>query len=468
MAVWGVVGLGVVAVGVLIFVLLTRPDDESTADKSPDKGDATKQAQANAAKSDKPKPAASDDAPPPTKSAKGDPDNPDGANNKPADKPNDQPAPTPSDKPPETPTEQPTPPVAPPAVAVKQFRGIEEVPTGDRPAALDLLIADSVAMLAAGKFDEFFATHVDPRDRGATPPAVGRRRRDDSPYDVLAQGTDKIAAILSGIGDRQPHLFEDGKIAVFELSASTRPTFVEHDGTWYLSRGVATSMDRRFKALTDQEEIIYLLEITSGQRAVAPADAGREGTEQGIVEQLTQMGAIVALTHPDEEYRRSAVMITSKFKGGDDGLALLGQLSDRSQMVALVIDGMTGSNITEEIGLMELDGLEYLEYLRFVNTPVTRHPVTVHFADMSRLKTLIFDGGDQVSDVQINDHLRNAADLRRLSIKGDRISDSTLEYIKSRFAGLVSLDLDVPPGAVTPAAIADLRKAIPGLWVDMR
>jgi hypothetical protein len=178
------------------------------------------------------------------------------------------------------------------------------------------------------------------------------------------------------------------------------------------------------------------------------------------------MGAIIALTHPDEEYRRSAVMITRKFKGGDEGLALLGQLSDRSQMVALVVDGMSGSNITEEVGLMEFDGLEYLEYLRFVNTPVTRHPVTVHFAEMSRLKTLIFDGGDQVSDAQINDHLRTAADLQRFSIQGDRITDSTLEYIQSRFPGLTSLELNVPQGAVTPGAVANLRKALPGLWVD--
>jgi hypothetical protein len=109
--------------------------------------------------------------------------------------------------------------------------------------------------------------------------------------------------------------------------------------------------------------------------------------------------------------------------------------------------------------------LTYLEYLRFTNVPVQRHPVTVHFQEMSRLKTLILDGGTQVGDVQISDHLRTCVELKRLSLKGDRISDSTLDRLK-KFTLLESLELNLPSGAVTAAGVADLRKSIPGLWID--
>ncbi len=456
-AVWAVIGLGVVAVGALIVVLATRTGDDETADKPKDKS-ANRSADKSTAKN------AADEKGSANAAGKKDDDAPKRSDAKTGGSA-DKPLPSPNEKPVVKPGEEPVSPAVPPTVAVKEFRGIEEVPIGERPASLDTVISDSVALLEAGKFDEFFATHVDPRDRGATPPAVGRRRRDDLPYDVLAQGTDNITRILAGIGKRMPHLFEDGTIAVFDLAPRTRPTFVEHEGKWYLSRGLATSMKRRFANLTEEQEIIYLLEITSGEPAVGPADAQRDGTEQGVIEQLLQLGAYVALSHPDQEYRRSAVMITNKFEGSDDGLALLGQLSDRSQMVALVVDGMSGANITEEIGLLEFDGLTYLEYLRFVNTPVLRHPVSIHFADMSRLKTLTFDGGDQVGDIQISDHLRKCAELKRLSIEGDRISDSTLERFK-KFTLLESLELNVPSGSITPAAVANLRKSMPGLWVE--
>ncbi|MEX2188234.1 MAG: hypothetical protein WD875_15615 [Pirellulales bacterium] len=438
-----------------------RSGKEETADNSAEKNAAHSDTKDNEAskKTDHPQPAAKDGkATPPQANSDSDPN---GDGKKPTVAANEKPAEAPIEKP----SVQPVTPATPPAAAVKEFRGIEEVPIGERPAALETMIADSVVLLEADKFDEFFATHVDPRDRGPTPPAAGRRRRNDSPYDVLNQGTERIATILSGIGQRKPHLFEDGKIAVFDLSSRTRPTFVEIEGKWYLSRGVATSMDRRFANLTPAQEIVYLLEVTSGEPAVGPADAQREGTEQGIIEQLVQMGAYVALSHPDQEYRRSAVMITEKFKGGDAGLALLGQLSDRSQMVVLVVDGITGANITENVGFFEFASLEYLEYLRFVNPPPLTIPLTVHFQEMGKLKTLIFDGGDLVGDTQISDHLFRAAELKRLSIKGTRISDSTLERLK-KFTVLESLELDVPAGAVTPAAIADLRKSKSGLWVE--
>jgi hypothetical protein len=146
-------------------------------------------------------------------------------------------------------------------------------------------------------------------------------------------------------------------------------------------------------------------------------------------------------------------------------LALLGKLNEISQMTVLVVDGMAGSNITEEVGFMEFDGLEHLEYLKFINTPPLQHPVTVHFANMGKLKTLIFDGGDKVSDAQISDHLRGAVELKYLSIKGSRFSDSTLERLKT-FTFLESVSLDLPPGSVTPVGIADLRNSKSGLWID--
>lgn len=464
-AVWGVIGLGVVGVAVLAIVLLMQRDNKDDSIAKPDKKaaakDASKDETPNDKKSDEKKPADKDqsDAKPAEKDAKS-------ANGKPQDDPTTKPKP-PTDKPRDKPAEKPVTPAPEeaPAIVVKQFRGIEEVPTGDVPAALTNVITESVGLLKAGKFAEFFEQHVDPRDRGATPPAAARRTKNQSPYDVLAQGSEKTGDILAGIGDRKPHLFEDGKIAVFDLSPFTRPTFVEHEGRWYLSRGVKTHMERRFLPLTEEQEIIYLLEIAHGKPAVGPADAKREGTEQGIIEQLLQMGAYVALSHPDEEYRRSAVMLTEKFKGGDDGLALLGKLNEISQMTVLVVDGMSGSNITEEVGFMEFDGLTYLEYLRLTNIPPLQHPLTVHFVELAKLKTLIFDGGDKVSDSQISDHLRSAVELKRLSIKGSRISDSTLERLKM-FTFLESVHLDLPPGSVTPAGIADLRNSKSGLWVD--
>jgi hypothetical protein len=109
---------------------------------------------------------------------------------------------------------------------------------------------------------------------------------------------------------------------------------------------------------------------------------------------------------------------------------------------------MSGSNITEEIGLMELDQLAYVEYLRFTNVPVQRHPVTVHFQEMSKLKTLILDGGSLVGDSQIADHLRTCAELKRVTFKGE------------------SLELEGPSNAVSAGGVADLRKSVPGLWVD--
>jgi hypothetical protein len=463
--VWAMFGLGVVAVGVLgAFLIMKSQDKDETEAKSDAKDhkaahkndDAKKDAKDDDSKN---KPDATDEK----KGAKSPDDKPkatpaEDSNKKPAGeergKPNEAPKPVP-----ETPVQ------APPKVAVKQFRGIEEVPTGERPAALDNFINDCVAQLEAGKFEEFFQANVDPRDRGAAPPAIGTRRRNDSPYDVLAQGTERIGRILAGIGTRTPYLFEDGKIVVFDLSPRTRPTFVEHEGRWYLSRGKFTQMDQRFTAMSDQDEIVYLLETTSGKPAVAAADGGRDGAEQGVIDQLIGMGATVALSHPDEEYRRSAVMLTDKFKGGDAGLALLGQLNDRSQLVVLYIDGMSGSNITEEIGLMELDQLAYVEYLRFTNVPVQRHPVTVHFQEMSKLKTLILDGGSLVGDSQIADHLRTCAELKRVTFKGDQISDSMLERFK-KFTVLESLELEGPSNAVSAGGVADLRQSVPGLWVD--
>lgn len=464
-AVWAVVGLGVVGAGVLGVFLVLQGQKDETADRS------EKHASKSSAKKDHT--ASNDDQPREKPSYKQDASKADPGDKKTAkqpdaaanDKPSDKPASKPSDKPSPAPADPATPVQPSPAVAVKQFRGIEEVPLGDRPAAVDNLINDCVALLDAGKFDEFFQAHVDPRDRGAPPPAIGRRGRNDSPYDVLAQGTEKIGRILAGIGNRQPHVFEDGKIVVFDLAWRTRPTFVEHEGRWYLSRGVATSMERRFVGMSDQEELIYLLEIAHGKPAVAPDAGQRDGAELGAIEQLVQMGAIVALSHPDEEYRRAAVMLTDKFKGGDAGLELLGQLNDRSQITVLVVDGMSGSNITEEIGLMEFDNLTHVEYLRFTNTPVQRHPVTVHFQEMSKLKTLILDGGSQVGDVQISDHLRTCAELKRLSLKGDLIADSTLERLK-KFSLLEALELNVPSGSVTAGAVKGLRDAVPGLWVD--
>jgi hypothetical protein len=464
-ALWAMFGLGIVAVAVLgAFLFMQMQNKDETADISDKKDHKTSQTD-DAKKSDK-NDTDSDKTDDGKSNEKNTAKGRDEKKNDETTGPKKEPAEESNGNSSETPKPTPDTPVEPPQrVAVQQFRGIEEVPTGERPAALDNFINDCIAQLEADKFEEFFQANVDPRDRGTAPPAVGRRGRSDSPYDVLAQGTERIGPIFAGIGARTPYLFEDGKIAVFDLSQRTRPTFVEHEGRWYLSRGEATHMEQRFVAMSDQEEVVYLLEITSGKPAVAAADGGREGAEQGVIDQLVGMGATVALSHPDEEYRRSAVMITEKFKGGDAGLALLGQLNDRSQMVALVVDGMSGSNITEEIGLMEFDQLTHVEYLRFINVPVQRHPITVHFAEMSRLKTLILDGGSQVGDSQIADHLRTCAELKRISFKGDRISDSMLDRFK-KFTLLESLELKAPSGAVSAGAVADLRQSVPGLWVD--
>lgn len=463
-AVWGIVALGVVAAAALGVFLVVQGQKDADADKSEKQASKTSGKKDHAAPGDeKPrdKPAAKPDAKSPNSD---DPRNAKPSDAAASDKPSDKTPTKPSDKPKPAPA-NPAPADPPPAVAVKQFRGIEEVPVGERPAALDNLINDAIALLGAGKIEEFFQTHVDPRDRGVVPPAVGRRGRNDSPYDVLAQGTDKIGQILAGIGNRKPHAFEDGKILVFDLAWRTRPTFVEHEGRWYLSRGKQTHMEQRFVGMSDQEELIYLLETAHGKPAVAPDAGQRDGAEQGAIEQLLQMGAIVALSHPDEEYRRAAVMLTDKFQGGDAGLELLGQLNDRSQITVLVVDGLSGSNITEEVGLMEFDNLAHVEYLRFTNTPVQRHPVTVHFQEMSKLKTLILDGGSQVGDVQISDHLRTCVELKRLSLKGSLITDSTLERLKT-FSVLEAVELNVSGGAVSAGAVKGLREAIPGLWVD--
>jgi hypothetical protein len=125
------------------------------------------------------------------------------------------------------------------------------------------------------------------------------------------------------------------------------------------------------------------------------------------------------------------------------------------------IDAMSGFT---DVGLIELDGLVSLRYFKFVHTQ-THDPLTIHVRQMTKLETLILDGGEHLTDADMNS-LQLLVAVRHLTLSGRGISADGVEKLNV-LSQLKTLSLDIAPADVLSAsAIDQLRAAIPGLWVD--
>jgi hypothetical protein len=505
---WIGVGIGAVVVAGLVVVLLVRGNGDKTADAS----HASKAAD-KAADADKPAGAAAGEK---STDASNAADKSAGEKEKPADKSADKPAENekaadksspdkaastnpavsaaadkdktgnkssdpsagkaPGDKKPSRPAHRPgNKPTATEEMPVtQQYRGIEEVAKADAPEALKKFVTESAASLKNGEFEKFFENDVDPRDRGTLPAATPARwSPDDLPYDVLAQGKLRVTAMFAMLATQQPRMFEEGKIAVYDLSPRTKPTFVLHEGRWYLSRGLATAMEKRFRTLTDQEQLVYLLETATGAKAAHCSDPMFTGQKKEIANQLEQQGVIVAILNPEEQRKGCAVRLTRKFSSGNTGLYTLPALNNVSPIVVLVIDEIvnyakddTEETYLDESGLQALASLTSVEYLSYNGVPTSETSVLLHFQDMAKLRRVFINGGALDDGEAITSDLDKTTDMNVFTLCLDQPTESILNAFK-KYPTLHSLTLQSRrKTAVSDEAVASLREAMPGLWVD--
>jgi hypothetical protein len=113
--------------------------------------------------------------------------------------------------------------------------------------------------------------------------------------------------------------------------------------------------------------------------------------------------------------------------------------------------------------LAELDEMTYMRHLKLVGI-TSPLPITLHVRDMTRLETLVIEGG-LMEDIHM-EHLARLSALRQLTIFGRGLSDAALDRLQS-LSALRELTLEIrPAGSISDDAVARLRRAIPNLWVD--
>jgi hypothetical protein len=175
-----------------------------------------------------------------------------------------------------------------------------------------------------------------------------------------------------------------------------------------------------------------------------------------VISQLEGMNALVAATM-DAEDQRFAVLLGPKYSGGLEGMKLFGQLGNLAMLVCESPPGFDDNMLTE------LDEMTQLHYLKLVGV-ASPLPITLHFREMTRLETLIVEGG-LMEDIHM-EHLSKMANLKRLTLFGRGLSDAALDRLHA-VSSLRELTLEIQPaGAFSGEAVASLRRAIPNLWVD--
>jgi hypothetical protein len=348
-------------------------------------------------------------------------------------------------------------------VRVSSFGSPRDAPADESPAELTTMIEEGLSVLEDGKFDDFVAKYVYPAKPSESEQEPDEDEQEPSGpptakptgKEIAGLAGDRLRLALKHIGtsEAKPHFpLEDLSVAVFVLSDKTQLHFVQVEKQWRLHRHRAV----RFRHLTPQERLIGLLARQSGKEAVKPTEEVVGEARMGVISQLERMNAVVAVSAAGEE-ERTAVLLGPKYSGGLEGMKLFAQLGNLEMLVCESPPGF------DDNLLAELDEMTYLRYLKLVGI-TSPLPITLHLREMTRLETLVIEGG-LMEDIHM-EHLERLAALRRLVIYGRGLTDAALDRLQS-LANLRELTLEIrPDGSFSGEAVARLRSAVPNLWVD--